>query len=241
MTWRTSCGTRILDPAEAKLFAEAVAVMVEMYKDWPEDGLNHGDPLTVGPFERLTSEQKLTVLEEVAEALLTETPLPPLRVVTENAIYYVFCYISAQFGRPCSQGEFVWGQLVLDALGRTGSPCSEEGSGSDDDDDDFEEEEDEDTDPYIGCLDPKKWENAIEELADRILWDRDFELEDEVGGPIPSQTMAAMDIQEGYLSSGRVTPRQGAADRLEALVLRFCNPPPESVTIVVGGREFVFS
>ncbi|KAJ3286402.1 hypothetical protein HK104_009055 [Borealophlyctis nickersoniae] len=30
----------------------------------------------------------------------------------------------------------------------------------------------------MGCLDESKWESAIEEIADRILWDRDWEMED---------------------------------------------------------------
>jgi hypothetical protein len=235
MTWRTSCGTRVLDPKEATLFCEALGVMLELYRQSPREGLNYGYPLTEGPFERLTSAQKLTVLEEVAEALLTETPVPPLRAVTEQAIYYVFCYIHLQF--DCLlQGEFVWGQMVLDALGRTGLPRPAERSRSssnesdgDDDDDDFEEEEEDEEeyrDPFIGCLDREKWEDAIEELADRILWDRDFELEDRVGGPIPSLIMESMNIHEDYFSQRRVTARRGALDRLEALVWRFCIPRP---------------
>jgi hypothetical protein len=197
----------------------------------PGEGLNYGAPLTVGPFERLTTPQKLTVLEKVAEALLTKSPVPPLQAVTENAIYYAFRFLHELF--DCLvQGEDIWGQMVLDSLGRTGLPRPAERSRSssndsdNNDDDDVEEEEVEEEeeyrDPYIGCLDREKWENAIEELADRILWDRDFELEDHVGGPIALEMMASAHIQQNYFSRRRVNPRRGAAARLEALVLPFC-------------------
>jgi hypothetical protein len=205
MTWHTPGGDRVLNPAEAKLFATAVANLVEQYQENPRDGLNYGYPLTHGPFERLTTPQKLTILEEVVEALLTETPAPPpLVAVTEQAIYYVFCWICQQFD-IVEDGEEFWGQMVLDALGRSGSASAQEVA---------EGKEA----PFIGCGDPEEWECAIEEVADRILWDRDWEMEEDKLSPT---VMALARIEEGYFSRRQVSARRGAAQRLLALCSRF--------------------
>eukprot|EP00884_Botryococcus_braunii_P016107 jgi/Botrbrau1/317/Bobra.0022s0279.1 len=264
MTWKTQTGVRTLDQAEARVFSKAVLDMLEVYMLDPREGLNYNVPLTEGPFENLTTAQKLTVLEEVAEALLTVTPVPQLTAVKENAIEYVFQYLKQQFFDCLADAEDCHGRSVLDALGyegrpkaprgapdaaRRGSHDAREGShnarggsrdargGSDDasggsydacgsvdasdsQEDDWDDEED-DYAPYIGCMDLHKWEEAIEELLGRILWDHDYELQKQADVPPPLWQVAQLGIPPSYFSWS-VPTRKGAKDRLSALCARFC-------------------
>eukprot|EP00884_Botryococcus_braunii_P013267 jgi/Botrbrau1/21941/Bobra.0249s0064.1 len=228
MTWNTPSGARVLGRAEANLFANAVVTILVEYKEMPENGMNYGERLTWGPFELLTDPQKVAVLEEVTEALLTETPIPVQKATAENAIYYVFRWIAEQFESEIievGEQEKIWGQDVLDALGRCGRDPETPGGGADDmDSDDSEEEDSEEAfnaahDPYIGCGDVKKWEDAIEELADRILWDRDWELKKEIAGN--PGLMAFCDIHPDYFNYSVPTRKcRGAGDRLAVLCSR---------------------
>lgn len=95
MPWHTSEGDRVLQGAEAQLFAHSVAFMIDEY-DLDDDksmkkNLNFGSPLIHGRFESLTASQKFTVLEDVADSLLTnKSPLIPEQdEYNEGAIYYV--------------------------------------------------------------------------------------------------------------------------------------------------------
>jgi hypothetical protein len=254
MTWNTPSGARVLARAEANLFANAVVMILAEYKEfWPQSGLNYGERLTWGPFEQLTDPQKMAVLEEVAEALLTETPVPVQKSTAENAIYYVFRWIVEQFKSEIieiGEQEKIWGQDVLDALGRCGrdpdtpgggaegmdrddseeedpeeAPDPPEGGADGMDCDDLEEEDPEEAafnaahDPYIGCRDVKKWEDALEEIADRILWDRDWELTTEIASN--PGWMAYCDIHPDYFNYSVPTHKcRGAGDRLAVLCSR---------------------
>eukprot|EP00884_Botryococcus_braunii_P013266 jgi/Botrbrau1/21940/Bobra.0249s0063.1 len=222
MTWKTPLGERVLNKAEAQLFANAVGVILDYYKSWPAGGLNWGRPVTEGPFEELPTPQKLAVLEEVAEALLTETPVPAHSSITENAIYYVYRWILEQIESDVTEQEEIWGQDVLDALGRCGRDPDTREEGAEGMDRDDSEDEDSKYDPYIGCRDVEKWEAAIEELADRILWDRDWELGEYVAQS--SGMMDFMKIDPNYFSYVVPTDKcRGAADRLEALCRLHCS------------------
>jgi hypothetical protein len=249
MTWNTRSGARVLGRAEAYLFATAVGMILDLYKEMPEEGLNYGERVTYGPFEQLTGPQKVAVLEEVAEALLTETPVPVQKSIPENAIYYVYRWIFQQIESDVDVQEEIWGQDVLDALGRCGRDPNTPGGGADGmdrdnleeedpeevpeppgggaegmDRDDSEEEDPDEAfnaahDPYIGCGDVKKWEDAVEELADRILWDRDWELKKEIASN--PGWMAYCDIHPDYFNYSVPTRKcRGAGDRLLALCSR---------------------
>lgn len=153
MTWRLPGRLEAtLTDADAKLFASALAYILDIFSPYDEDD-RYGicAPITTGPFERLTTFQQLTVLEDVTMALLTETPVPKLTAVNENAIYWVFRQIAAVFYDEAEMGEVMFGELVLAALGRTGKDPKE--SSADGDEEEDEEEGDPDSDPYMGCLD----------------------------------------------------------------------------------------
>ncbi|KAJ3295000.1 hypothetical protein HK104_003111 [Borealophlyctis nickersoniae] len=170
MTWKTVKSDRVLSPPEAKLWCSCIATMIDSHRDtvdlWSDepgfkdkdDGLSFGNPIIKGPFERLSTPEQYTVLEQVTKALIQPTPTPPeLTAINESAIYYVYRWLFLQFEQD-EFGEEVWGEDVLDVLRSL-----------------REVEED---DATVGCQDESKWEAAIEEIADRILWDRDWEMED---------------------------------------------------------------
>lgn len=223
VTWHTPRGERVLNPAEAKLFASAVATMLDEYKFNGSEGLNWGVRLTFGPFEDLTSPQKVAILERVTQALITETPVPRINAVHANAIYYVYCWIKKLFD-IIKVGEEVWGQMVLDALGRSGHRKSKqdldgsnEGESSDGNGEDCDEKF---LGPFIGCHNSQKWEGAVEELSDRILFDHDFDFAHLA--PLPPGWMAFMDIDEDYFTKPEIGHCRGAGDRLLAFCLPFC-------------------
>lgn len=107
--------------------------------------------------------------------------IPELTALNESAIYYVYAWLKEEF-YDSENGESVYGQPIIDVLSECGA---------------FEENEDnEDYWPAMGCLDSSKWEEAIEYIADQILWDRDFEMEDIVG--VNPTVMEALRINMGY-------------------------------------------
>jgi hypothetical protein len=179
--------------------------MLDRYEDEPNEGLNYGFPITEGPFERLTTPQKLTVLEEVAEALLTETPVPQLVSLNENAIYYVFRWINQEFD-VVEDGEESWGQLVLDALGSWGRDDGAEGP------------RETGRDPFIGCGGP-----------DQVGPGPGSDCRSHPVGPglrdgrrassFPPELLAEAQIRADYFAVRQVSARSGAAGPPPRLVL----------------------
>ncbi|KAJ3279189.1 hypothetical protein HK104_001684, partial [Borealophlyctis nickersoniae] len=190
-------------PPEAKLWCSVIATMIDFHRMSTEfghdEGLNYGEPIIQGPFERLSTAEKYTVLEQVTKALIEPTPMPPKQTaVNESAIYYVFGWLRQEF-YDVDGGEDVWGELVLDVLDSV-----REGGG-----DDEEWDEEDDYMPTMGCLDEYKWDSAIEGICDRILWDCDFEMEDIFPyGAANLELMAIMGIDSEYFRpyDGHVYP-----------------------------------
>lgn len=106
MTWKTNNGKRILEGAEATVFASCLACMIS--EDVDDKGMNSNMPLVDGPFERLTPAQKYTVMEEVAQALFHESSIiPQLSAINESSIYYVFMWLLRRFESPELDGPKV--------------------------------------------------------------------------------------------------------------------------------------
>lgn len=84
--------------------------MIDFDRDDMGIGLNDNEPLIQGPFEDLTPAEKYTVMEEVAHALLHDTPVAPMRTaINESAIYYVFTWLLRQFeDEPDLGAEVGW-------------------------------------------------------------------------------------------------------------------------------------
>ncbi len=211
MTWHTSVGDRCLAGAEGTLFAETLIGMIDLANGSEEKWLNYGTPLVDGQFQNLADNQKYQVLYEVAKELLfATTEVPPATAIKDGAIYYPYAWLKQEF-QEVEIGESVWGQKILDAI----AECAP----SDDDD------EDEDTSwPTLGCMDEDLWGNAIDYLADRILWDRDFEMYEDFGYLPPGQAageMERMDIDPNYFKPWDKRALPKAQQKLEELLLSF--------------------
>jgi hypothetical protein len=201
MTWNTQCGERTLTPAEAKVFLRCLRDIVDFNPEFAESYI-----ITEGPFDDLTAPQKFGVLLEVARALVEETECPTLTSINESAVHYVYEYIRYDFRDWAAMGEEVWGEDIIAAC---------QGSYSD-----------------MECLalgcgeDSSVWENALEHLEDRILWDRDFQMYKDFAGrvgpdgrPLDQQTegifLLARISRDYFVSPENVPSHRGALKRLD--------------------------
>ena len=150
--WRTDRGERILEGAEAIVFAEALSTLldyaiVDQFEDY-ESG--------VACFDNLTYGQKISVLATIGNGLFRKDVAPvDLTAVVEGAIAAVFQNLKDSIVLEIDEPEFGtnWRELVIAAR---------------------KEAEVEDI-PAPTCTDVDEWEFQVEGLTDRILWDRDYE------------------------------------------------------------------
>ena len=189
MYW-TPEGARILSGAEATVFVAALAIMVDLLTD---EDVEFG----VLALDRLQRGQKLVVLEQVAAALLSEaTPMPKLSAVIEAAVAAVYRFLEEMICQECDELAAApldserpsWRQRALAACRETGL------------DDELPEAESTDVD---------EWSLVIAGLADRVLWDTDFEAEDEHLDADPETSRcvkALMGIHEDYFLAVPLDP-----------------------------------
>ena len=206
--WSTPDGDRVIKGHEASLIRDAVGVMIDELEILADQTsfppLEFGIPVWDG----LTWQQKLATLDQVLRHLLQSSLSPlPLTAIYESAVGAIFekikCGIEVELDmvRTETESDFhdpndTWRTLVLLAFNE---PCySEDDSMSGDWDDDL------DDDFYpTGTSDTRKdvWFNVVENLADRLLWDRDYEMEDVFADVEPDEAAAMksyMGVSEGY-------------------------------------------
>jgi hypothetical protein len=112
--WRTSCGERTLEGAEAKLFAKVLSDLLD------EVNLNKSDDyeLGVNVFDSLTYGQKVSVLSTVGNGLLRKDVLPvDLTAIVEGAIAAVFEHLKSLISIEIDEAELGsnWRELVVAA------------------------------------------------------------------------------------------------------------------------------
>jgi len=152
--WRTDCGDRILEGAEAIVFAKTLSSLL----DEAIMGTLDDYQLGIECFDNLTFGQRISVLATIGNGLLRED-VPPidLTAVVEGAIAAVFKHLKYQIiyeiDEPESRSN--WRELVVAARKQT----EDEIKGI----------------PDPTCIDTKEWDFEVEGLADRILWDADYE------------------------------------------------------------------
>lgn len=122
-------------------------------------------------------------------------------------------YIKRQF-EDLDMGIDVWGKYIIDAY----NECFPE-----DDDDEMKR-------VSMDCVEEIVWSDAIEALADRILWDRDFEMYNEA----TPEVLPMMGITNSYFKgASRFLNARGAKERLYALVRGISDSPQANVTEAV--------
>ncbi len=206
--WSTPEGDRVIQGYEAALIREAVGVMIDELELLADQTafppLEFGIPVWDG----LTWQQKLATLDQVLRHLLQPLLPPlPLTAIYESAVGAIFekikCGIEIELDLELmeTESEFhdsdnSWRTLVLLAFDEP--RYAEDGTMSGDWVDDL------DSEFYpTGPEDVRKdlWFNVVENLADRLLWDRDYEMEDVFANVEPEQAAAMksyMGVSEGY-------------------------------------------
>ncbi|MBD2230846.1 hypothetical protein [Phormidium tenue] len=175
MTWNTNFGKRVLEGAEAKFYLHILQAAVEFSQEAVEfDNVEviTGDRI----FDSARFEQRVVLWHRCLEALLKpEVPVPPLTNVLEAAAYFPFAWLTQRVEdeiafADCIEEDddpFYWRRLIWETLNALGMLKVLEAE--------FEEEED--ILPIeVDCEDSLEWENCIDELADRIFWDRDWQV-----------------------------------------------------------------
>jgi len=123
----------------------------------------------IGLFDELTWSQRLVLLERVTTYLLTDTSESlELTAVNEAAVAVLFSHVLIEIDCEidADQPNSRWREMVLAAY----SLCFPNDAAGTDDEEDFAL-------PTSDCDDRDKWSDLVESLMDRILWDRDFEME----------------------------------------------------------------
>ncbi|MDZ4848300.1 MAG: hypothetical protein SGI77_03325 [Pirellulaceae bacterium] len=183
--WSTPEGDRVVCGYEAVLIRDAIAGMIDELEILADQTsfppLEYGIPV----WDNLTWQQKLATLDQVVRYLLQSTRSTlPLTAISESAIGAIFaqikCNVEVELDMSDSEDESEfhelesWRSLILKVFGEP--RYTDDGSlvGTSIGDDDYSNEhyptgpDDDRTD----C-----WFHVIDRLADRLLWDRDYELE----------------------------------------------------------------
>lgn len=194
VVWRTSSGDRVLHIQERNLFVRAAACLLDHLEE--EIGDCDADiawPTGVVPFDSLEPQARIVLLRDIVQALTDPAvPTPDLTAITEAAVHAIYRFILHEIGieidfrRDLSHGlrdlpslvgydPCSWRKLVLAAYleGRE--------LDGDTDRDDEDDEDEENLDPDNDDMD--EWELRLECLADQILWDRDWELDQIMDAP----------------------------------------------------------
>lgn len=191
--WHTSVGDRVLAGAEAALLKAAITAVVEQIK---EESSGYVDQAEYGIrlFDELPWSQRLVLLEQIATYLFNTTREPlGLTAVNEAAIGTLFEHIRWEIeleivlrSEDPTRPDTRWRELVSAAY----EECFwQDGA------DVSDEEWDEFSRPDVTSEDREAWSDLIESLANRILWDRDFEMEDLFLDEAPEKT----EVMKQYL------------------------------------------
>lgn len=219
MTWHTPSGDRYLVGEEAEMVRDSLATMVQELascRETEEEPWEYGITL----FDELTWQQQLAVLDLLATNLLHETDdTLELSGINEAAVAAVYQNIVQQIEleielHPVSPPEFQcrWRQAALDAY-------------RENEDDDVVRQEilSQDADQKsvfdidTQCAEVDRWRWLVELLADRVLWDRDFEMVNEMIDAPPERAAAmraALGITPGYYTAIAPDPTDRQVDDL---------------------------
>jgi hypothetical protein len=222
--WWTPGGERVLRGAEWDLFREGL----DGIWSWVEESMDDPELFSSGveAFDRLQPNQKLALLALVGNALKDEAePRPELTAHTEATVAAIFHHIvdqvvfeiemAPEFG--VDEEGTLWRHLVLAAYHETeeGDGIEEQvesqlradplrgvpATGGDREDDNNDEPW---IPPSVTSDQVDDWEFLIDYLANRILWEADYEMSDVFLDADPSESemqMGLMGIAEDYYTA----------------------------------------
>ncbi len=181
--WDTSEGIRRLYGAESELVRQTIDVLIDeqllSFDDhWEEDdSWNYESGIAL--FDSFSAHQRIGLLHEVAEHLLSDSVPPPRSATADATIAAIFLEIRDQIHMEidfnmldvddCVPGEMgpgvdsptYWRQLVLAAYEQASQSdlCSYDAEA-----------------PLPNCRQLEIWELLVSVLTDRVIGDRDYEL-----------------------------------------------------------------
>jgi hypothetical protein len=233
--WRMSeGGVGVLTNAQAKLVKLAVAEYtgrLDGAGEW-DDG---DDWVRVEQVARMGRQQMLHALATVARALLDpRAQQPPVTADSEATAYQIFMLLGAAVGAEIGMFDEMKAadsarrpprvltrarRAISDALREAG--CCKRS--------------DDESDERCGrcswcapdpeCVDQDEWDGALEALADRVLWDRDWEMEDLLADAEPGvadSVKGAVAIDDGYFSTPTPEPTDADVTAARAYLESVC-------------------
>jgi hypothetical protein len=224
--WQTVMGDRTLYGAEADLARTLIGCVQDMILA----GIDVGQPhiTEVSLFNTLQPSQQLSVLHEVARGLLIEDePTPELNSIREATVHVLFrelvglieCEID--LSRLEGEPDCYLRSLVIRVFHELQYSSNHEIR------EDFSEEFVARL-PPIDCPAIAEWNDLAEELADLILWDRDFEMEAVLVDLSPEKAEMMKDylgIGQDYFSEVALDPNSEEIKRLRKQIHAICNEP----------------
>jgi hypothetical protein len=214
--WHTSRGDRTLNGDEADLVSRAIEVMVaallmHVDDDFEDAAMDCVSGIAV--YDGCTPAQRIGLLHDVAKYLLTETNDPlPLSALTDATVAAIFIEIRDQIAIEIGLGEELaeedqptWRKMVL-AAHRAVFPSradQEDIAGNDG--------------IVASSRDLRNWEVMVEDLADSILWDRDFEMAEvflDIDPGVSRHRRRLLGIDDNYFTMVAPDPRPHEAFRL---------------------------
>ncbi len=213
--WRTPLGKRVLRGAEWNLFRKGLSTLWDFVEDSSFDpDLCFTD---VGVFDRLEPAQKLGMLALVGTALHdTEVPCPELSALSEGTFAAVYRVIRLLIetetdeegaSLQSDEGPSVR-ELVLLAARKTSLSVEL---------------------PEISSNDMDMWDDVLDCLMDRVLWeDRDFEEEElflDSGPEITGFLKEQLGIADEYFIGVAPDPDPTQLDSIRESLRRLCKRP----------------
>ncbi len=177
MAWRTSLGIRSLKGAEAELYLSTMQDAVDYIEVMGDElDVKTGDRI----FDSANFHQKIVILYHCLSALLKpEIEDPELTNVLEAGAYFPFAYLKMRLEEEISEEDewsedeedlkYAYRRSLWNAFEEFVRPRWEAA-----DEEYGEREEEADFSDRSTNLD--LWEEIIEDLADRIFWDRDWQV-----------------------------------------------------------------
>jgi len=202
MTWKTQWGERHAVGAEAELIREAIAYVQDMALSEIEDP-DEKWLFQVPVFDRIEPSSKLVLLASVGEALLSETPPPPLTAITEGTVAALYNAVKQLVAIEIDE------QRMDEEGGRTSrqplhrSLALEVARSHEvlvDDTADPALDSSEQL-PAVCCTNLSEWEWVVEAISDQFLWDLDYLYADEMldaDPDIAKQGRDRLGITRGY-------------------------------------------
>ncbi|OYP30500.1 hypothetical protein [Rhodopirellula sp. MGV] len=226
MTWHTPSGDRILLGREAELIRQSISTMADELiscRETDESPWEYGVTL----FDELSWQQQLAMLDLLANGLLESTrETVELTGINEAGVAAVYQNVSQQIELEIEletvsppEVRYQWRAAALNAYlesevigaSRQADRLVRERltlqSTEDSAVEDLRQE----------CAELERWQWLVECLADRILWDRDFDLVEEMIDAPPERAAAmraALGITPGYYTAIAPDPTETQIDTL---------------------------